>query len=223
MAKVVLISDGDGNLGQRLSTIYQKEGAKVVLLSDSNEKTEAPTEGEDLSFVEVSWNKGSIFSAKTVVREALRYFGKIDEVIVLAPERDTLGSVEDISINDIDEKIEKDINGLVYLTREVLDIMGKKKEGTLSFVAGNRSKGSNSSSLHAGAKGFFGEFTESIITKGRSGLFQNGFISGLDNNEGFAEFIYRINSEKNPKANGQWLHHSNKKSIFSSVPVAKRA
>lgn len=222
MAKVVLISDGDGNLGQRLSKIYQKEGAKVVLLSESAEQVQAPAEGEDPSFVEVPWNKGSIFSAKTVVREALRYFGRIDEAIVLAPERDSLGSVEDISINDIDEKIEKDVTGIIYLTREILDIMGKKKDGTLSFVAGNRSKGSNSSSIHAGVNGFFEAFTETVIVKGRTGLFQNGFLSGLDNNEGFAEFIYRINNEKNPKANGQWLHHSNKKSIFSSVPVAKR-
>lgn len=222
MGKVVLISDGDGNLGQRLSKVYQKEGAKVVLLSESAEKDAAPAQGEEISFVEIPWNKGSIFSAKTVVREALRYFGKIDEVIILSPERDSLGSVEDISINEIDEKIEKDINGVVYLTREILDVLGKKKEGIISFVVTNKSKGINSSSIHAGAAGFFGEFTDIVLSKGRTGLFQTGFISGLENNEGFAEFICRINRERNPKANGQWLHFSNKKSIFSSVPVAKR-
>jgi len=218
MEKVVLITGSESLLGRKLVEKSLSRGLKVAAPVASNAGNSADSGREDLMVV--PWNRSSVFSAKTVVREVERQFGKIDQALFLSPHSTELSYLMELSVSDLDQHFDNTIRGPVYLVKEMLSSMQKKKGGQLCFaMTGVKSM----QSLQRGSSGFFRSFADSLIQESDAGLQMCGFLSDSTDMESYADFILEILKEELPaKALGQWLKHSERKNLFSSLPIEKR-
>lgn len=220
MKKSVLITGGNTFLGQQLVDQYQREGwlvaAAMAGMGDAGEMKQEQAE----SLLILPWNRNSVFSAKTVIRETVRCFGQVDEFVIIHQAPVVSTPFEETALAELDDIVDECINGTVYLTREILDYVSERNGLLLSYAL----EGDLEETGHPmtdGAAGFFRYFVSSTIARKRAHLFQTAYYSPKQDHRNFAEFIIRFNREKNEKGNGEWLRHSEKKSLFSSVPVIR--
>jgi NAD(P)-dependent dehydrogenase (short-subunit alcohol dehydrogenase family) len=221
MKKSVLITGGNTFLGQQLVEQYIRQDWSVATAVAAN--TEAGEQKQELkeSLLIIPWNRNSIFSAKTVVREASRSFGQIDEFIILHQPPVINTAFEETAITELDDVVDECINGTVYLTREILDYCADKNDILLSYAL-QGDLGESGPAMTDGSAGFFRYFARGIIGRKRHGLYQTAYYSPKQDHKGFAEFIFQYNQGRKEKGNGEWLRYSEKKPLFSQVPVIKK-
>lgn len=219
MEKVVLITGSESLLGRKLVEKSLNRGLKVVAPVGSNSGSGTDSGREDL--LVIPWNRSSVFSAKTVVREAERQFGKLDMALFLSPHSTELSYLMELSVSDLDNHLDNTIRGPVYLVKETLSAMQKKDGGQLCFtMTGSKSM----QALQKGSFGFFRSFADSLILESDPKMQMCGFLSDSNDMENYADFILELLSQDiPPKALGQWLKHSERKNLFSALPIEKRS
>lgn len=217
MAKVVLITGSETSLGRKLVDKELGRGNRVVAPVASKSSNTADNSREDL--LVLPWNRSSVFSTKTVIREAQRQFGKLDRAILLSPAGAEATYFMEMSVNEVDEVIDQSIRGNAYITRELSQVIQETGSMTLGFVL---QSGKNSSPLYNGSKGFFRNFADTLMLELSPGTDLCGFITESPDLEGFADFILQYLEDLPEKARGNWLKHSDKKSLFTSLPIEKR-
>ncbi|MBI9096857.1 MAG: hypothetical protein JEY91_00195 [Spirochaetaceae bacterium] len=218
MEKVILITDSETLLGRKLIEKNLSAGNKVI----------APVQSKDLNSSEpqknnllvVPWNKSSIISTRTVIREGIRVFQKIDEAILVYSENKTNDQLMDFSTSEIDEAIESSINGTVYLTRELMKILVTQLNSAISYVIVQKNQ-NQENPIEKGFLGFFTSFADATIL-GNNDIYKCSFTTSVSEMDSYADFICNILDERPPKADRQWLKHGEKKNLFSSLPILPR-
>ena len=218
MGKVILITGSETLLGRKLVEKNLSAGNSVIAPVLSKDENTNETKKNNL-FV-VPWNKSSIISTRTVVREGIRVFQKIDEAILVYSENKTNDQFLDFSTSEIDEAIDSSINGLVYLTRELLKAISNDNNFAISFamVKKNQKQGN---SIEKGFQGFFKSFADSVIQNIQI-IYKCAFTTSVSEMDSYAAFICNILSDRPEKASGQWLNYSDRKNLFSSLPILTR-
>ncbi len=211
MGKVILIAGSETLLGRKLIEKNLSDGNSVIAPVQS--KSENSNEPKKNNLFVVPWNKSSVISARTVVREGIRVFQKIDEFILVYSENKTNNQLIDFTTSEIDYSVESSINGIVYLTREILKIFESLNDKSLSFAMNSRNK-NVANSLEKGFQGFFKEFADSIIQTNNN-IYKCAFTTSVSEMDSYAHFISSILNEKPQKADKQWLYYSEKKNLFS--------
>jgi hypothetical protein len=218
MGKVILITGSETLLGRKLIEKNLKAVNKVVAPVQS--KDDNTNENQKNNLLVVPWNKSSVISTRTVIREGIRVFQKIDEAILVYSENKTNDQLLDFSTSEIDESITSSINGTVYLTRELLRINNTHAEGCLSFAVVNKNQ-NVANPIEKGFSGFFKSFADSVILND-SKLYKCAFTTFVSEMDSYAEFICQVLQERPVKADRQWLSYAEKKNLFSSLPILPR-
>ena len=218
MGKVILITGSETLLGRKLIEKNLAAGNKVI--APVHSKDENSNEPQKNNLFVVPWNRSSVISTRTVIREGIRVFQKIDEAILVYSENKTNDQLLDFSTSEIDEEIDSTIKGVVYLTRELIKFISAEKESAISFVIVKKSQ-NRESSLGAGFRGFFRAFADGVLLENNN-LYRCAFTTAVSEMDSYAAFICNLMDERPEKANGQWLNFSERKNLFSSLPILPR-
>jgi|GEM_PF-667502 len=218
MGKVILIAGSETLLGRKLIEKNLSAGNSVIAPVQS--KDENTNEPQKNNLLVIPWNKSSVISTRTIIREGIRVFQKIDEAILVYSENKTNDQLTDFSTSEIDESVESSINGTVYLTRELLKVFNSSEEGCLSFAIVNKNR-KIINPIEKGFQGFFKSFADSTVFSD-SRLFKCAFTTSVSEMDSYAAFICNILDEKPLKADRQWLNYTERKNLFSSLPVLPR-
>lgn len=218
MEKVILITGSETLLGRKLIEKNLSAGNKVIAPVHSKDKNS--NEPQKNNLLVVPWNKSSVISTRTVIREGIRVFRKIDEAILVYSENKTNEKLLDFSTSEIDESIESSINGIVYITRELIKVFGSDQNKAVSFAM-VRKRLDLERPLESGFRGFFKSFAEAVITSDNP-LYKCAFITSVSEIDSYAGFICNLLSEKPQKADGQWLNYTERKNLFSTLPILPR-
>ncbi|MCW3488534.1 SDR family NAD(P)-dependent oxidoreductase [Dethiobacter alkaliphilus] len=146
--KVVVITGGSGGIGSATAEIFAENGAKLVLIGTSSEKTEKKAkelglkEGEYLALgADVSKEA----DVKAYVDATVDKFGRIDVFFNNAGVSGDIANTADISSENMEKIYGVNIMGVHFGLKHVLKVMLKQKSGSII----------NTSSL-AGLRGFPG-------------------------------------------------------------------
>jgi len=217
MAEVVLITGSETLLGRKLVEKELARGNRVI--APIGNKTGSSSENTREDFLTLPWNKSSVFSAKTVIREGERQLGPINRAVFLSPGNTESAYLMEMTISDIDDLLDNQIRGFIYLVREVYTLMKEREFSKLGFAMTH-----NKSSLciQKGCIGFFKDFADKLIQEPTPAIEMCGFLSSSNDIDSYSHFIMEMLDTLPPKAKGQWLKHSDKKNLFSSLPIEKR-
>lgn len=137
--KVALITGGNSGIGACTAELFAGEGAKVVISARRVEQLEAVAEkikaagGEALA---VPCDISKKEQCEEAVRKAVEYFGTIDILVNNAGVVDSgIEAIEKVTDETIDNLIDINTKGTLYLTREAAKIMLEKKAGSIVNVA----------------------------------------------------------------------------------------
>ena len=219
MDKVILIIGSETLLGRKLIELsLNRNYAVIAPVMTSQEKLK---ESSKKSLQIIPWNRSSLISAKTVVREALRSFGKIDSVLFVHPETKISDPLQDTDIETLEENLNSLVHGSIYLLKELLDYFIREDKGSLAFAETAHNL-QNNSPLNSLISGGFHAFSDSILQSVLPGIYKCGFVTQVSEMEDYAGFILNILSSSDPRADGEWLKFTEKKGIFSTLPIVKR-
>ena len=218
MGKVILITGSETLLGRKLIEKNLSAGNKVIAPVQSKDKNS--NEPQKNNLLVVPWNKSSVISTRTVLREGIRVFRKIDEAILVYSENKTNDQLLDFSTSEIDALIESSINGMVYLTKELLKILNSEENSALSF-AWVRKAVNTINPVEAGVKGFFRTFANATIVNNDT-IYKCAFTTSVTEMDSYASFICNVLSDRPLKADSQWLNYADRKNLFSSLPIITR-
>jgi len=218
MGKVILITGSETLLGRKLIEKNLSAGNKVI--APVHSKDENSNEPQKNNLLVVPWNKSSVISTRTVIREGIRVFRKIDEAILVYSENKTNDQLLDFSTSEIDELIESSISGIVYLTKEILKTLNSTENGALSF-AWVRKAVNTKNPVEAGVKGFFRTFADAALLNSDT-IYKCAFTTTVTEMDSYAGFICNVLNDRPLKADSQWLNYTDRKNLFSSLPVVSR-
>ena len=218
MGKVILIAGSESLLGRKLIEKNLSAGNSVIAPVQS--KDENSNEPQKNNLLVVPWNKSSVISTRTVVREGIRVFQKIDEAILVYSENKTNDQLLDFSTSEIDEAVEASVNGTVYLVRELLRVFDGRESSCLSFALVNKNLNSLNP-IEKGFQGFFKAFADAAVYN-ENKTYKCAFTSSVSEMDSYAGFICNILKDKPEKAKGQWLNYSERKNLFSTLPIVTR-
>lgn len=226
MEKTILITDKDSPLGgaavrEALSRGYKVLTTRQDQIDQEEEQESASASNSQLK--EVIWNRRSPVSSKTILLEARRFLARVDHVLVIYSVEKTLQSFHSMTMEDVEERVDRKIKGSIFLIRELLRYYHNEEKGILGFAV-DQSHSDEHSPLDAAATGSFESFTDSILRfYQKDQFFFSGFQSVSADTEGYARFILDTLEQQPPKASGQWLRHSDKPAgLFNSLPIIKR-
>lgn len=216
MEGTLLIAGSETNLGTRLKEKLKTETEKIFIPVNKEEGSD-PEE----SISKIPWNPGSVFSAKTVIRESMRYNNKLNTAIFIFSDSMTNETMENLNVQEIDQHINTQIKSFSTLLREVYQNMLQKGEGRLVFCQTGRTR-RNLSPLNSAALGYYRYLADSLmITPGQS-VSTIGFQSDSQEIDAYADFIIDTLNKNDQKTEGEWLLFSDRKLLFNNTPVVKR-
>lgn len=218
MGKIILITGSETLLGRKLIEKNLSAGNSVIAPVQSKDKNS--NEPQKNNLLVLPWNKSSVISTRTVIREGIRVFRKIDEAILVYSDNKTNIQLLNFSTSEVDELIECSTNSLVYLTKELFKTLSPTDPGAIAF-AYVRKNSNTGNPVEKGVKGFFKAFADASIETNNN-LYKCAFTTSVSEMDSYASFICSILDERPVKADKQWLQYADKKNLFSSLPILPR-
>jgi len=219
MSKTILIIGSETLLGRKLIEVYLNSAYKVIAPVMTTQETLKSSEKPNL--LVIPWNRSSLVSAKTVMREVYRKFSNLDEAIIVNPELNDTSLLEECDTEKIDEALYTFTHGTLYLIKEILECFRRQEKGILAFAETDKGLGTDSF-IPSLIRGSFHNMAESLLLSKNGESIRCGFTSRLTEMEDYAQFIRGILESGDSKINGEWLLFSEKKALFQSLPIIKR-
>lgn len=146
--KVVVITGGSGGIGSAAAKIFAENGAKLVLVGTSIEKTEQKARDlglKDGDYLALAADVSKENDVKAYVDASMERFGRIDVFFNNAGVEGSVANTADITSDDMEKVYAVNLMGVHYGLKHVLKVMLKQKSGSII----------NTASL-AGVRGFPG-------------------------------------------------------------------
>lgn len=131
--KTAIITGATSGMGKAIAERFVSEGASVILSG----RDEVRGKELEKSLIEkggkavfISGDVSQIAINETLVREAIKNFGKLD-ILVTNAGKLGLGSVTDISVEEWNETINTNLNSVFYLSRFAIPEMQKNGGGVI--------------------------------------------------------------------------------------------
>lgn len=215
MAKTFLVTGTPSKL--TVDMAHECLAAKHNVMLTIEPGTEAPAIPagleENLHYVE--WNRRSPISARFVLLQALNQGIAIDHaVVVWTPRLDRTVFHED-NAAVIEERIDYDIKGFLFMVKELLLHFQKQGSGTITFVVQNTGPDVLSPGDALSLKGLDG-LVESLFTYySREAFALRGVQTRVAQNRQVAEFVLGLVTEDTAKTRGKWNRYTGKSGIFN--------
>ena len=163
--KVVFITGSSVGIGAATAIEFAKEGAKVVVTYNTNKKKAEEVLKKCENFGEcllLHLNVKNFDSIKKCVEEVIDEFGGIDVLVNNAGVISWKDFVEQSS-DEIENQVEVNVKGLMWMTKEVLPVMKGQGEGVVVNISSGAGKTAYSGlSVYCGTKFFVRAFTQSL-------------------------------------------------------------
>ncbi|MFB3059973.1 MAG: SDR family NAD(P)-dependent oxidoreductase [Candidatus Binatia bacterium] len=136
--KVALVTGGSRGIGRAIAFAYAREGAKVFISARRKENLADTVEEIRGVGGEANWHVGDLTKTREVkllVREVIHSYGAIH---ILVNNASLLGPRETIArypLSAWEEVVRVNLTGLFMVTKEVLEIMIPREEGTIINVS----------------------------------------------------------------------------------------
>lgn len=159
--KVAVLTGLDRDVGANLARRFVQEGAKVV----ANGRTDAGRFVIDelsRAGAEASWLEGDVVHhavAEQLIALATERFGRVDILVNYNPGRRLVGTITDISDEDIDEEVDNDLRSLVTLSRAALPVMVKSGGGAVVNISSIAAAGVKGRALRSAMKAAINSLT----------------------------------------------------------------
>ncbi|MFB9761437.1 SDR family oxidoreductase [Ectobacillus funiculus] len=206
--KVVIITGGSEGLGKGTAKVFAEQGWNVVITARGKEKLERVAE-------ELTTSKGKVLAipadvsnaeqVQSMVQQTLREFGRID-VLINNAAIDYPASIEELTIEQWDQIVGVNLNGVFYASKAVFPSMKLKNSGyiiNISSVAGK--KGWPNATAYCATKFALTGFTQALNGEGKPYNIRCSVVypGGMDTNwheERQQEFL-------NPEDAGRFFFH----------------
>ena len=136
--KVVVVTGASSGIGEQACIDFAKRGAKVVLVSRSSEKIESIAaklkQDYHAETLAVSCDVSKKQQVVSMSKQVLGEFGYVD-ILVNNAGFGIFGSVNDLSIEDLEEQLATNFLGTIYCTKVFLPSMLGRKAGHIVNVA----------------------------------------------------------------------------------------
>jgi len=133
--KVAIVTGASDGLGKQIALKLAKEGVSLALIARSEEKLkEVKMEVEKLGSPKAEVYACDISDNKQVestVRQVEVDFKEVQILLNIAGVWQKLNLLEDVSIEEIDNVIDTDLKGMIYMTHFVLPILKRQKEAAI--------------------------------------------------------------------------------------------
>lgn len=197
MKGTMLITGRESALGAALIEQAVAGEWRVVTTTETSPKKRSPrgkakeSERSDESerLLVVPWTRESALSARNVLLRGLSTFDGIDEAIVVHGIAREARPLHDIAVSAIQQGIDLQIKGDLFLVREVLRYFVRKRGGVLSLVLNTEGDENLSALDSAGAASFSAVVKTLIRTYQNEPLTINGFETASSDMGEFASFI----------------------------------
>lgn len=165
LGKVAIITGASRGIGKAIALEFANEGASIVI-NYSKDDTAAEETLKDLKEIGVSAIKikkdiSSFKSAEELVNETLEHFGKID-ILVNNAGISTIGLFLDAKKDDIDNIINTNLLGPMYLSRHALPHIIKGEGVILNISSMWGEVGASCEVLYSTSKGGINLFTKAL-------------------------------------------------------------
>ncbi len=187
MGKACLVT---GKSGPLLVEIVRQaaDRQRQVLVTRSGRMDLGQTDEETTSTF--SWNRRSAISARSAVLHATNLYGALDEAIVIfAPTSDT-ETFHESSIGGIENRVDSEVKGYIYILREILGQMVKQGSGRVVLVL-QQPPDELQSPLEAVGVAGFAALADALGRYYRNEpVVIDRFRTQLDDPAGFTEFLF---------------------------------
>jgi NAD(P)-dependent dehydrogenase (short-subunit alcohol dehydrogenase family) len=163
--KVALITGGDSGIGRAVAVLYAREGADVSIVyldehSDA-EETRAAVEAEGRRAVLVSGDVSDPEFCEEAVNTTVQQLGRLDVLVNNAAFQQHAGSLEDISVEQLDRTFKTNIYGYFFMAQAALPHL---HEGSVIVNSGSVTgiEGSKELLDYSSTKGAIHTFTKSL-------------------------------------------------------------
>lgn len=162
--KTVIVTGGNGGIGQGLVAAFARRGARVVI-ADHAPATEPGRFANNPDILDCRTDITDRASVEAMVGEALATFGKIDVVVNNAGAGKGFARLLEVTPGDIDWMIDLNIRGTLWVTQAVTRHFVERGGGAIVNVASaaaiSGTAGRNDP-VYAGCKGFMVSLTRAL-------------------------------------------------------------
>jgi len=204
MEKACLVTGKSGPL--LVEIVRRMEGLSRRMLVTRSGQMDLGLIDEEKTSV-ISWNRRSALSARSVLLHATNVFGRLDEAIIVFSAAPAGTTFHESSIVGIEDRIDAEVKGYLYILRETLTCFLKQGGGTIALVV-DRSASTFPSPLESTATGAFMSLAESIAR-----LYQNEpltirrFVSASDDMSGYARHVCEHLEPARRRRPGRWMRY----------------
>src|SRR5581483_10290938 len=126
--KVALVTGADSDVGAAIVQRFAREGFQVAACGASRERAKpalegAAAHGAAAEFFELDVRKES--DAARFAQGAVDRFGRIDAIVNCGASRRIIGTIRDISDEDVDEEMAADLKSVRYVSRAAIPTIAK--------------------------------------------------------------------------------------------------
>ena len=186
MAKVAVVTGAAQGIGRAVALGMAREGAKVVVADVQGEKAQsvgAELEKLGARALSVEVNVASESSVKSMARQALGHFGRVDILVNVAGIYFPKASVVDLSEQDWDRTMDVNVGSNFLCCREFVPSMRAQKSGRIiSLASGIGHYGVRQFSHYAASKAAVMGLVKSLARElGPDGITVNAICPGSAN------------------------------------------
>lgn len=136
--KVIIVTGASRGIGEAVSRLLAKDGARVVLVARSKDKIEALSKELSGSFAVVA-DMSDPKSVKKMIAETYKKFGRID-VLVNNAGRGIYGAVENVDVDEYKKIFDLNVVGPLVAMQEIIPLMRKDGGGVIVNISSMVSK-----------------------------------------------------------------------------------
>lgn len=136
--KIVIITGASQGIGKGIAEIFMQEGAKIVIVSRTEEKLKNVVDEISKNGGTISYMIGDITQPKdmqNVVDKTVQKYGRIDVLIHNAAGLYPFERVSEMSYDNWKEAIKTNLDGVFLITKSVLPQMQKQKYGRIVYTS----------------------------------------------------------------------------------------
>ncbi len=181
--KVAIITGADSGIGQAIAIAFAKEGATIVACylkehQDAKE-TKRLVEEQDRQCLLIAGDLGEEAFCKSVIKQTLTSFGKIDILINNAAEQHPQESIEAITEKQLEKTFRTNIFAYFFMVKAALKSLEKTKGIIINTTSVTAYRGSEHLLDYSATKGAIVAFTRSLaLSLVSKGIRVNGVAPG---------------------------------------------
>ena len=215
MEQTFLVAGNQAKLNSDIAQEILAQKHRVLVTLDPETDGPAIPVGLESNIHYVEWNRRSPISARFVILQAMNKEINIDHAILIMTPRNIKEAIHEMASAAVEEKIDFDIKGYLFLLKEIINYFIKRKSGSITFIFQNTGA-DILPPMDALLQGSFYNLAESLFAFYENESFVlRGIETRLSSNRQISEFIIQLILENSSRNRGKWLKFSGKSGIFS--------